>query len=103
MFGTSIAQSSGSHRAIMTTSLTGNLTRRASLRTRLAAWARGPTFARDIAIVLVIKFALLMTLKYTLFNHPQAENMSLPPAAVAQALLSLPASQVNLGDRHANR
>ncbi|WP_118180843.1 cytochrome oxidase putative small subunit CydP [Paraburkholderia phosphatilytica] len=87
----------------MSTSLTNTVTKRASLRTRLAAWARGPTFARDIVIVLVIKFVLLMTLKYTFFNHPQAENMSLPPAAVAQALLSLPASQVNHGDRHANR
>ncbi|CAB3801976.1 hypothetical protein LMG27177_05130 [Paraburkholderia fynbosensis] len=27
-------------------------------------------------------------LKYTFFNHPQAEHMSLPPEQVAQALLS---------------
>jgi type II secretory pathway component PulM len=72
-----------------------------SLRKRVAAWARGPTLARDIAIVLAIKFVLLMALKYTFFNHPQAEHMSLPPEQVAQALLSVPASHPSQGDQHA--
>ncbi|WJF89969.1 hypothetical protein QS306_12815 [Paraburkholderia bonniea] len=72
-----------------------------SLRTRLAAWVRGPTLTRDIAIVLVVKFVLLMTLKYAFFNHPQAKHMSLPPAQVAQALLSVPAPQPSQGDPHA--
>ncbi len=63
----------------------------ASLRARLLHWARGPTFGRDIVLVLAFKLVLLMTLKYAFFNHPQAENMTMPPAAVAQALLSVPA------------
>ena len=74
---------------------------RITLRERFAAWARGPTFARDIIIVLAIKFALLMVLKYAFFNHPQADNMSMPPALVAQAILSLPATHPSQGDQHA--
>jgi hypothetical protein len=69
--------------------------------TRIAGWARGPTFARDIAIVLAIKFALLFALKFAFFNHPQAQHMSLPPEQVAQALLSVPASNPSEGDHHA--
>jgi hypothetical protein len=69
-------------------------------RTRMAAWARGPTLARDIAIVLAIKLVLLMALKYAFFNHPQARHMSLPPAAVAEQLLSVPASDSSQGDHH---
>ena len=60
--------------------------------TRIVRWARGPTFGRDIALVLAIKFVLLIALKLAFFNHPQAQHMSLPPAQVAQALLSVPAS-----------
>ena len=85
----------------MTIALNRNTTPRPSLRKRFAAWARGPTLARDIAIVLAIKFALLMVLKYAFFNHPQAEHMSLPPEQVAQALLSVPASHPSQGDQHA--
>lgn len=66
---------------------------RPALHARLAGWVRGPTFGRDIAIVPAVKFSLLMVLKYTFFNHPLAENMSMPPALVAQALLSVPASR----------
>jgi type II secretory pathway component PulM len=85
----------------MTIALNRNTTTRSSLRKRLAGWVRGPTLARDIAIVLAIKFVLLMALKYTFFNHPQAEHMSLPPEQVAQALLSVPASHSSQGDQHA--
>jgi type II secretory pathway component PulM len=85
----------------MTIALNRHTTSRSSLRKRLAAWVRGPTLARDIAIVLAIKFALLMVLKYAFFNHPQAEHMSLPPEQVAQALLSVPASHPSQGDQHA--
>ncbi|HEX7909503.1 MAG TPA: hypothetical protein VF534_15670 [Paraburkholderia sp.] len=85
----------------MTIALNRNATTRPSLRKRLAGWVRGPTLARDIAIVLAIKFVLLMALKYTFFNHPQAEHMSLPPEQVAQALLSVPASHPSQGDQHA--
>ncbi|WP_028219994.1 cytochrome oxidase putative small subunit CydP [Paraburkholderia oxyphila] len=60
------------------------------LRKRFLQWARGPTFGRDIVLVLAFKLVLLMALKYAFFNHPQAENMTMPPAAVAQALLSVP-------------
>ncbi|MFD1558972.1 cytochrome oxidase putative small subunit CydP [Paraburkholderia silviterrae] len=60
------------------------------LRARFLQWARGPTFGRDIVLVLAFKLVLLMALKYAFFNHPQAENMTMPPAAVAQALLSVP-------------
>ncbi|WP_090684931.1 cytochrome oxidase putative small subunit CydP [Paraburkholderia phenazinium] len=74
---------------------------RPALRARFAGWLRGPTFARDIAIVLIAKFALLMVIKYAFFNHPAAENMNMPPALVAQALLSVPASHPSQGDQHA--
>lgn len=58
---------------------------------RILQWVRGPTFARDIALVLAFKLVLLMALKYAFFNHPQAENMAMRPADVAQAILSVPA------------
>jgi hypothetical protein len=89
------------HRPIMTITLRDRHPSRPALRARLARWMRGPTFARDIAIVLAIKFALLMVLKYAFFNHPQADNMSMPPALVAQALLSVPAPHSSQGDQHA--
>jgi hypothetical protein len=85
----------------MTIALNRNTTLRSRWRKRLAGWVRGPTLARDIAIILAIKFVLLMALKYTFFNHPQAEHMSLPPEQVAQALLSAPASHSSQGDQHA--
>jgi len=79
------------------------------LRTRILQWMRGPTFARDIALVLVIKLVLLMALKYAFFNHPQAEDMNMPPAAVARAILAVPAPTAparekpsQRGDRHAH-
>ncbi|WP_090863337.1 cytochrome oxidase putative small subunit CydP [Paraburkholderia diazotrophica] len=74
---------------------------RRALSSRIVAWARGPTFARDIAIVLAVKFALLLALKLAFFDHPQAQHMSLPPAQVAQALLSVPVSPPSQGDNHA--
>ncbi|HDR9494131.1 TPA: hypothetical protein QDC04_005558 [Burkholderia stabilis] len=69
-------------------------------RARIVAWARGPTLARDITLVLIVKLILLMSLKYAFFNHPQAEHMSLPPAAVAERLLSVPAPASTEGDHH---
>jgi hypothetical protein len=65
---------------------------------RAAAWVRGPTFARDITVVLIVKLALLTALKFAFFNHPQAEHMSLPPAAVAEKLLSVPTPAPTQGD-----
>ncbi|HZZ05170.1 cytochrome oxidase putative small subunit CydP [Paraburkholderia sp.] len=85
----------------MTIALNPDNNPRSTLSKRFAAWVRGPTLARDIAIVLAIKFALLMALKYAFFNHPQAEHMSLPPEQVTQALLSVPASHPSQGDQHA--
>ncbi|EIF30860.1 hypothetical protein BCh11DRAFT_06369 [Burkholderia sp. Ch1-1] len=85
----------------MTITLNDRNRPRPALRARLAGWLHGPTFTRDIVIVLAIKFALLMVLKYTFFNHPQAEHMSLPPEQVAQALLSVPAPHPSQGDQHA--
>jgi hypothetical protein len=67
----------------------------------LARWVRGPTFARDIALVLALKIALLMVLKLAFFDHPRAADMSMPPAEVARALLSSPASRVPQGAGHA--
>ncbi len=69
-------------------------------RARIAAWARGPTLVRDITLVLIVKLILLMSLKYAFFNHPQAEHMSLPPAVVAERLLSVPAPASTEGDHH---
>ena len=85
----------------MTIALNRSNTLRSRWRGRFTRWVRGPTLARDISIILAIKFALLMALKYTFFNHPQAEHMSLPPEQVAQALLSVPASHPSQGDQHA--
>jgi hypothetical protein len=85
----------------MTITLNDRNPPRPALHARLAGWVRGPTFGRDIVIVLAIKFSLLMVLKYTFFNHPLAENMSMPPALVAQALLSVPASHPSQGEQHA--
>ena len=69
-------------------------------RARIGAWARGPTLARDITLVLIVKLVLLMSLKYAFFNHPQAEHMSLPPAVVAEKLLSVPTPASTEGDHH---
>ncbi|HTH59547.1 MAG TPA: hypothetical protein VL689_05255 [Paraburkholderia sp.] len=72
------------------------------------SWFRGPTFARDITLILVIKLSLLLALKYAFFNHPPAQNMSMPTAEVAQAILSVPAANVPKvpsvaqGERHAH-
>ncbi|MGF6570405.1 MULTISPECIES: cytochrome oxidase putative small subunit CydP [Paraburkholderia] len=85
----------------MTIALNRSTTRRSRWRQRFTRWVRGPTMARDVAIVLAIKFVLLMALKYTFFNHPQAVHMSMPPEQVAQALLSVPASHPSQGDQHA--
>lgn len=69
-------------------------------RTRIVAWARGPTLMRDITLLLIVKLILLMSLKYAFFNHPQAAHMSLPPAVVAEKLLSVPAPAPTEGDHH---
>src|SRR5690349_15271048 len=80
------------HQPNMTITLNHRNPLRAACVARIIKWARGPTFARDIALVLAIKFALLFALKLAFFNHPQAQHMSLPPDQVARALLSVPAS-----------
>jgi hypothetical protein len=85
----------------MTLALNRSSTLRSRWRGRFTRWVRGPTLARDIGIILAIKFALLMALKYTFFNHPQAEHMMMPPEQVAQALLSTPAPHSSQGDQHA--
>jgi len=85
----------------MTLALNRHSTRRSRWRARFTRWARGPTLARDIAIILAIKFVLLMALKFTFFNHPQAQHMMLPPEQVAQALLSVPVPHPSRGDQHA--
>jgi len=69
--------------------------------TKLRRWASRPTFARDIVLVLALKLVLLLALKYAFFNHPQAENMSMPPAEVARAMLSAPEPNPSQGDRNA--
>ncbi|MGG1945058.1 cytochrome oxidase putative small subunit CydP [Trinickia sp. NRRL B-1857] len=74
---------------------------RAPLRAAFARFTRRPTFARDITLVLTLKLLLLMGLKLAFFDHPRAADMSMPPAAVAQALLSSPASRVPQGVGHA--
>ncbi|SMG32066.1 cytochrome oxidase putative small subunit CydP [Paraburkholderia susongensis] len=85
----------------MTLALNRNSTLRTRWRNRFTRWVRGPTLARDIAIILAIKLVLLMALKYTFFNHPQAQHMTLPPEQVAQALLSVPVQHPSRGDQHA--
>jgi hypothetical protein len=58
--------------------------------------------ARDLAIVVVLKIAVLMALKYAFFNHPQAQHMEMPPGDVARQLLSgSTASPGSEGKHHA--
>ncbi|WP_233828088.1 cytochrome oxidase putative small subunit CydP [Paraburkholderia sp. ZP32-5] len=85
----------------MTIAVNRSSTFRSRWRDRFIGWVRGPTLARDLTIILAIKFVLLMALKYTFFNHPQAEHMTLPPEQVARALLSAPAPHPSEGDPHA--
>jgi type III secretory pathway component EscU len=68
---------------------------RSSIVKRASAWLYGPTLVRDLAIIVAIKFVILMILKYAFFNHPQAENMNMPPAEVAQQMLSVPLSTMS--------
>jgi hypothetical protein len=63
-----------------------------SIGKHASAWFHGPTLTRDLVVIVAIKFALLMILKYTFFNHPQAENMTMPPAEVARHMLSIPSA-----------
>ena len=63
---------------------------RSRIGKRVSAWFHGPTLTRDMVVIVAIKFALLMILKYTFFNHPQAEDMTMPPAEVARRMLSIP-------------
>lgn len=53
---------------------------------------RGGRLRLELIAVLAVKVALLFVLKELFFSHPAAENMQMPPAAVAQALLDIPAS-----------
>lgn len=65
-----------------------------------AIWHR-PGLVRELTLVVMAKVAILLVFKYTLFSHPQAPHMELPPAQVAQALLSVPASHPPAsGDHH---
>jgi hypothetical protein len=58
--------------------------------------------ARDLSIVVVLKLAVLMALKYAFFNHPQAQHMEMPPGDVARQLLSgSTASPGSEGNHHA--
>lgn len=57
-----------------------------------AAILRRPGLARELTLIVMVKVAVLLVFKYTLFGHPQAPHMELPPTQVAQALLSVPAS-----------
>jgi hypothetical protein len=41
----------------------------------------------ELAVVLLVKAALLFALKELCFSHPAADHMQLPPSVVAQALL----------------
>lgn len=74
---------------------------RPSQASSIRHWVRGPTFARDIALVLALKVVLLIGLKLAFFNHPRAPDMSLPAADVARVLLSAPATHTPQGVGHA--
>jgi hypothetical protein len=62
------------------------------LAPRISRVLNRPGLARELIIIIAIKCAVLLIFKYTLFAHPKAPHMALPPAEVAQALLSVPAS-----------
>ncbi|KAG0162034.1 hypothetical protein DFQ30_004356, partial [Apophysomyces sp. BC1015] len=53
----------------------------------LAAILRRPRLTHELTLIVIVKIAVLLVFKYTLFSHPQAPHMELPPAQVAQALL----------------
>lgn len=67
---------------------------------RCRHWLRQRPLGRDIAIVLLVKIALLAVIKFAFFNRPAAERMHLPPNEVARALLSPQIAQQE-GARHA--
>jgi hypothetical protein len=53
---------------------------------------RGGRLKFELIAVLVVKAALLFVLKMLFFSHPAADNMQMPPAAVAQSLFAIPVS-----------
>ncbi|UDG83319.1 cytochrome oxidase putative small subunit CydP [Candidatus Vallotia lariciata] len=58
----------------------------------MLAWIlQRPKLVRELIGVVIAKFVILLIFKYTLFSYPQTLHMELPPAQVAQALLSIPA------------
>lgn len=69
---------------------------------RLLGWLRQRPLARDLTVILCIKLVLLIWIKYTFFNHPQAPHMSLPPSVVAHQLLDTPVPPMpHQGDNNA--
>jgi hypothetical protein len=42
---------------------------RPSTLKRLSTWFHGPTLVRDLAVIVIVKFVILMILKYAFFNH----------------------------------
>ncbi|UDG82535.1 cytochrome oxidase putative small subunit CydP [Candidatus Vallotia cooleyia] len=53
---------------------------------------RRPGLVSQLILVIIAKIVFLLFFRYTLFSHPQASHMALPPDQVAQALLSVSTS-----------
>jgi hypothetical protein len=54
-------------------------------------WLARPTLGREIVFLCTIKLVLLIFLKIMFFDTPQATHMAMPPASVAEFMLSTPA------------
>ena len=67
-------------------------------RLRGAAACISP-FAREISLILLIKFLLLVLIWWAFFSEPAAKHMRLDPARVEQQLLRVPVTEPSHAQR----
>jgi hypothetical protein len=63
------------------------------------AAARLSPFAREISLILLIKFVLLVLIWWAFFSEPPARHMRIDPARVDQQLLRVPAADPSHAQR----
>jgi hypothetical protein len=56
-------------------------------------WLRLSPLGRDLAVILVLKFAVLALLWWVFFSHPAATHMRVEPSRIEVHLLSPASSQ----------
>ena len=65
----------------------GDLIERLTLPRWRARWARSSPLGRDLAVILVVKFAALALLWWAFFSHPAARHMTVEPPRVETHLI----------------